>query len=171
MGKDMGKAANLGGAVKRAGESSKGKIVLLVCDDLWPTSGYRMGYLRELKNLLRDALKSELMISTRDRTIVRQASKPPVSFECVGPRGSKVRKILGVVAFGVDWQQITSNWGAELDYVGILDLCVGLPQALVIVGSGVHVYYVGSRNREGRKDSSFAVRRYFYRLKHGSLEQ
>ena len=168
--KDMESVANLGNVVNRAAEWLKCKAVLLVCDDLWATGDNELGYVPELKRLFRDAPKSGLLISTRDRTIALAVSSSPVSFECVEPQGSKAREILGRTAFGVDWQDIVSNWDAESDYEEILDVCAGLPLALGIAGSGVHADYEDSRDGEGRKDSSFAVKNYRVGLKEGSVK-
>ena len=166
----MRRATSLGEVVNYAAEWLEDRAVLLVCDDLWATDDNELGYLPELKKMLRDAPKSGLLISTRDRMIAHAVSSSPVSFECVEPQGSRAREILGRAAFGVDWQQITSNWNAESEYVEILTVCAGLPLALGIAGSGLNVDYEDSRNRKGRKNPSFAVRNYWYGLKRGSLK-
>ena len=81
----------------------------------------------------------------------------PVNFECIEAQGSKAREILGRAAFGGDWHQITSNWNAESEYVGILSVYAGLPLALGIAGRGLYAHYEDSRDGERRKDASFAV--------------
>ena len=124
----------------------------------------------ELKNLLRDAAKSGLLISTPERMIARAVSSSPVSFECVEPQGSKAKEIMGRVAFRDDWQQIISNWNAEVEYAEILQVCAGLPLALGIAGSGVDVDYEDSKNEQDRKDASFAVKNYWGGLKKGSVK-
>ena len=168
--KDMRSASNLGEVVSRAAEWLKGKKVLLVCDDLWPTDDSELGYVPELKKMLRDAPKSGLLISTRDRMIARAVSSSPVSFECVEPQGSKAREVLIRAAFGADWQEIISDWDAELEYVQILTVYARLPLALGIAGSGVHADYEDCRDGEGRKDASFAIKNYRAGLKEGSLK-
>ena len=170
--KDMRCAPNLADVVNRAAEWLKCKAVLLVCDDLWATSDNELGYVRELKQMLRDAPKSGLLISTRDKIISQAVSSSPVNFECVEPLGPKAREILGRAAFGVGWEQIISNWDAksELEYVGILKACAGLPLALGIAGSGVRANYVESEDGEGRKDASLAVKDYMFGLKDGTVK-
>ena len=170
LAKDMRRAQNLSEVVNRAAEWLDDRAVLLVCDDLWARDNNELGYLPELKNLLRDAPKSGLLISTRDRMIARAVSSSPVSFECVEPQGSKAKEILGRAAFGVDWEQITSNMVAELEYAGILQVCAGLPLALGIAGSGVNVDYEDSKDERDRKNASFAVKNYWVGLKEGSVK-
>ena len=119
--------------------------------------------------MLRNASKSGFLIPTRDRTIALAVSSSPVSFECVESRESRAREILGKAAFGGNWQQTKSNWNAESEYVEILDVCAGLPFALGIAVRGLHIDYEGSRDGEGRKDPSFAVRNYSGWLKKNSL--
>ena len=162
--KDMKSAANLGGVVNRAVEWLKERRVLLVCDDLWATADNELGYVHELKRMLRDAPQSGLLISTRDRTIARAVASSPVSFKCLQPCGPKAKEILSKAAFGLDWQQIIHGWGAELEYTGILGVCAGLPLALGIAGRGVNVDY------EDCGDASFAVRNYWDGLQEGGLE-
>ena len=163
--KDMGSAPTLGNVVNRAAEWLKGKAVLLVCDDLWATDDKELGYVLELKKMLREAPKSGLLISTRDRTIANAVSSSPVSFECAQPEGPRARKILGKSAFGDSCEEIISNWNAESEYVEILRVCAGLPLALGIAGSGVKLNYLDS------KDASFSVVKYWRRLKRGGLNQ
>ena len=162
--KDMRSAANLEVVVNRAAEWLRDKAVLLVCDDLWTSVDNELGYVAELKNMLRDAPKSGLLISTRDRTIAQAVSSSPVNFECVEPQGRKAREILGTAAFGPDWQQAVSDWDGGSEYVGILNVCAGLPLALGIAGSGVKEDYVDSRN------ASFAVKNYWGGLMKGGLK-
>ena len=170
LAKEMRKASSLRDVVSQAAEWLEGRAVLLVCDDLWVTDDNELGYLPELKNLLRDAPESGLLISTRDRTIALEVSSSPVSFECVEPQGPKAREIMGKAAFGDDWQEMTSNWDAELEYVEILKVCAGLPLALGIAGRGVCVDYADSGDGEGRRNPTFAVRNYCDGLNNGNLE-
>ena len=132
--KDMGSAANLGEVVSRAAERLKGKAVLLVCVDLWATDDNELDYVNELKNMIREAPESGLLISKRDGKIAEAVSGSPVSFECLKAQGSKVREIQGRAAFGDDWQKIISSRDAEPEYVGIVDVRVELPLALSIAG-------------------------------------
>ena len=161
--KDMGSTANLGNVVNRAAERLKSKVVLLVCDDLWPTNDNDLGYVSELKKMLRDAPKSGLLISTRDRTIAHAVSNSPVSFECVEVQGPRARKILGKAAFGDNCEKTISNWDAESEFVEILRVCAGLPLALGIAGSSVKLDY------EDSEDASFSVKKYCSGLVSGGL--
>ena len=115
----------------------KGKAVVLVCQDVWATGNNELGYVRELKQKLRDAPKSGLLISTRDRTIAQAVSGSPVNFECVEPLGRKAREILGWAAFGPNWDQITFDRDAKLKYLKILKVCARLPLAIGIAGSAL----------------------------------
>ena len=154
MAKDMISAAYLGEVVNRAAKWLKGKAVLLVCDDLWPAVDNELGYVRELKQMLRDSPKSGLLISTRDRMIAHAVSSSPVNFECVEPRGSRARKILGKAASRDNCEEIISYWDAESEYVEIPKVCAGLPLALGIAGSGLKLDY------EDSKYASFSVKNY-----------
>ena len=80
--------------------------MLLVCDDLWPTDDIELGYILELKQMLRDAVKIGLLILTRNRTIANAVSNSPPSFQCAEPQGSRAREILGRAAFGDNWEKI-----------------------------------------------------------------
>ena len=106
------------------------------------------------------------------REVKRPTSDIPKMEQNVEPQGSKARGILGRAAFGVDWQEVMSNWDAEseLEYVGILDMCSGLPLALEIAGSGVYADYEDIQDGEGRKDPSFAVKNYWEGVKMSSLK-
>ena len=163
--KEMRRTSSLRDVVAQAAEWLEDRTVLLVCDDLWPTDDREQGYVRELKDLLREAPKSGLLISTRDRTIAKAVSSSPVSFECVDPEGSKAKEILGRAAFGDNWQKIMLGWNAESEYVEILKVCAGLPLALGIAGSGVNADY------EDSKDASFSVKNYWSRLDKDVLNQ
>ena len=132
--KDMKRAQNLGDMLNRAAQWLRDRAIFLVYDDLWATNNNELGYVPELKKMLRDAPKSGLLISTHDRNITRAVS----SFECAEPQGPIAREIPGTAAFGVDWQQIMPGWEAESEYVQILTVCAGLPLALGIAGSGVN---------------------------------
>ena len=143
----------------------KGKAVLLACDDLWATGDKDLGYVPELKQLLRDAPISGLLISTRDRIIAHAVSSSAVNFECVEPQEWKAREILGRRAFCPSWQQITGGWAVELEYVEILKVCAGLPLALEIVGNCVKLVHLDS------KDPSFSVVNYWRRLVSSGLDQ
>ena len=114
--KNMESAANLGNVVIRAAEWLKDRRVLLVCDDLWGTVDNELGYVHEMKKMLRDAPESGLLISTRDRTIARAVASSPVSFEALESHGSKAKEILRKAAFSVGWHQMTSDWDAEPEY-------------------------------------------------------
>ena len=124
----------------------------------------------ELKKIIRNAPKSGLLISTRKRTIAEAVSCSQVSFECVEPEGSRARKILDKAECGDNYEEMISNLDTESEYVEILEVCAGLPLALGIAGSGLHEEYADSRNRDGRKDPSFAVGNYWKGLKRGSME-
>ena len=65
---------------------------------------------------------------------------------------------------------MTSNWNAELEYVGILGVCAGLPLALGIAGSGVNVDYEDTKDEQARKNASFGVKNYWVGLKEGSAK-
>ena len=127
-------------------------------------------YVAELKKVLWDAPKSELLILTRDWTISEEVSGSAVSFECVQQEGWRARNILGKVAFGDNCEEIISNLGAESEYVEILKVCSGLQLALGIAGSGLREYYGDSRDENGREDPSFTVRNYWKGLKIGRLD-
>ena len=151
-------------------ERLRDRAILLVCDDFWATNDSELGYVSELKKMLRDAPKSGLLISTRDHTIAREVSSSPVSFECGDPGGPSCRDILGRAAFGVDWKQIMSGWEAESQYVEILTVCAGLPLALGIERGGVNVDNEDSGDGEGRKDAPLAVKTYLDGLSKGSVK-
>ena len=85
--KEMNSAANLGEVMSRAAEWLRGKAVLLVCGDMWATADNELGYVAELRKVLRDAPISGLLISMRDRTIAEAVSRSPVRSECVEPEG------------------------------------------------------------------------------------
>ena len=165
LAKEIRRASSLREVVCQTAGWLEDRAVLLVCDDLWATEHHQLGFVRELKQMLRLAPKSGLLISSRVRMILLAASSSPVSFDCAEPQGSKAREILGRAAFGDDWRQITSNWNAELEYVEILKVCAGLPLALGIAGSCVKSDY------EDSKDASFSVKNYWRRLDRGGLNQ
>ena len=163
--KEMKHAESLGGVVSKAADWLEDREVLLVCDDLWATDDNELGYVRELKQMLRDAPKSGLLILTRDRKIAKAVSSSPVSFECVDALGSEAREILGRAAFGDDWQELMPDWDAESEYAEILKVYAGLPLASGIAGSGVNAEY------EDSKDASFSVKNYSKGLMSGALNQ
>ena len=74
--KDMRRAQNLGEVVNRAAEWLEDRAVLLVCDDLWATNENELGYVPELKNLLRDTPTSGSLIPTRNWSMARAAHGP-----------------------------------------------------------------------------------------------
>ena len=57
----MRSAGKLGDVIDRAAEWIKGRVVLLVCDDLWVTKSSELGYVHELRRLLRNAPQSRLL--------------------------------------------------------------------------------------------------------------
>eukprot|EP00171_Calliarthron_tuberculosum_P007051 IDg7051t1 len=152
---------NLGGKMEQANTVDQvvevasrwlcGKSVLLVCDDLWPHDYNKKGYLPKIQEILRNAPKSALLISTRDRKIARRVGNP-VEFDCLEERGTKARNIFVKAAF--------SNTDPNLQDVSsevekILDWCAGLPLALSIAGSAVNYYY-----EDCQDDASFAIKTY-----------
>ena len=165
MVQEMRKASCLSDVVTKAAEWLEDRAVLLVCDNLWATDENELGYALLLKKMLRDALKSGFLISTRDRTIPHAVSVSPVSSDCVEPEGPRARKILGKAAFGDNYEEIISNWDAEPEYVEILKICAGLPLAFGIAGSGVKFDW------EDSKDASFSVKTYCSGLMSGALNQ
>ena len=169
LAEEMKRAPIFRDVVNQAAEWLEGRAALLVCDDLWATDDNELGYVPELKNFLRDAPKSVLLISTRDWMIARAVSSSPMSFEFVEPKGPRARKILCKTAFGDNWEEITSNWNAESEFAGLLDVCAGLPLALGIAGSGVNEEYEETKDEQYRKDASLAVKNYWDGLKKGSL--
>ena len=135
--KEMKNAASLGDVVCEAADWFEDRAVFSVCDNFWATEDSELGYVLELKNMLRGTLKSGLLILTRDLAIAKAAPGSPVSFECAEPQGPRARKILGKTPFGGNCEKIMSSWDAELEYVGILKVCFGLPLDLGIAGSDV----------------------------------
>ena len=162
--KEMKSAPNLGDVVNRAAEWLKDRRVLLVCDDLWASEDNELGYVHELKKMLRFAPHSTLLISTRDRAIAQAVASLPVSFEALEPHGSKAKEILGTAAFGREWEQVTCDWEAESEYKQILGVCAGLPLALGIAGRGVKIDF------EDSEDPPFAVQNYWKGLQEGGLD-
>ena len=100
---------NIGGLVKRAAEWLRDRAELLVCHDLRATKVNELRYVPELRKMFRDAPKSGLLISTRDRAIAGAASSSPVNLQCVEQLGTRAKKILGKAAFGDNCEEIISN--------------------------------------------------------------
>eukprot|EP00171_Calliarthron_tuberculosum_P001799 IDg1799t1 len=105
-------------AVKVASRWLCDKSVLVVCDDLWPHDDSEKGYLPKMQDILRNAPKSALLISTRDRKIARRVGKS-VEFDCLEQRGTKARDIFMKAAFtteDVDLQDLSREVDKILDW-------------------------------------------------------
>lgn len=160
---EMKNTVEIGKVVETVAQWLNERAVLFVCDDLWPLPNNELGYVPELKKLLRDTPKSALLVSTRDRKIARAVGNSPVPFKSLEPLGLKAREILSTASFGKDWKYVPENWGCANEFERILHVCAGLPLLLSIAGSSISIDY------EDSEDVSFSVAAYWERLQDSTL--
>ncbi len=116
----------------------QGRVCLFLVDNLWPTKNCRTGFLRDLRQLLRESPASRMAISTRSTTIARCAGAV-VKFGARDPLGSVSEEIfmahatrgVSVEALACERSELSSS--AQK----ILRICAGLPIALAVTGSAV----------------------------------
>ena len=132
----MNEAESLAKAIEMASDWVRGRTVLVVHDGLWPSEGRTLGYLPQIEKLLRNAPKSALLMSTRDRNIARHLDGDAVDFESLGVYEAKARSIL-LKAASRD-ANVPELSEVENEVNEILDKCAGLPLALSKAASGVN---------------------------------
>ena len=163
LSRQLEQAKSIGEVVDGAAMWFKGRTILLVCDDIWESDASQLGFVPELKNTLRDAPRSGLLVSTRDRNIARAISDTPVDFVSLDVQGPKALEILGKSAFGKEWVNHTSRLTCNAKYMEILNVCAGLPLALGIAGRGISVEF------KDCKDESAAISSYWDGLQERKL--
>ena len=97
---EMSRAESVEEAIERVSEWVRDKIVLYVCDDLWPSDCSNLGYAPRLKKLLRNAPRRTLLISTRDQIMARGAGSKSIELQLLAAHGATVRETLLRAVFG-----------------------------------------------------------------------
>ncbi len=130
----MEEQSSLKGAIKQAAMWLCEKEMLFVCDDLWQSAASDFGYLPLLKRLLRDAPRSKLLVSTRDKRIAEEVSMNYETFGILPSHGPSARSLLGQIAFGDEHIEIMNIPDVQGDVGAILKVCAGLQLALCMAG-------------------------------------
>lgn len=123
-------ASSLSDVLEKSAKWFQNKKILLICDDLWKNRN-PVGYLTDLTILLRDAPKSMLFISTRDRNIADNVGAI-VKFAPIVAEDVKALGILEKYVPDIKREPYVSDNAVKDGVQRILKTCAGLPLALAI---------------------------------------
>lgn len=126
----------LEGALDLVIEWFKGKTALFIFDDIWETTTSAVGYLSQLKAVLRCSPSTHLAISTRSQNIARFAGKK-IMFRPLQEKGETAKAILFQYS-GVN-QSSFDMFSTEAKAVcdEILKKCGGVRLTIAVAGSSI----------------------------------
>lgn len=114
----------------------KGRTALFIFDDIWETTTSAVGYLSQLKAVLRCSPSSHLVISTRSQNIARFAGKKIV-FCPLQEKGETAKAIL-LQYTGIGQSSIDSfSSAAQAAFDEILHKCGGVRLTIAVAGSSI----------------------------------